>query len=115
MEKHIKPQLHDLSKLEYYHSLAIEEVKVLDELQLAVMTQDPILQAKALRALKRLAFDYFAEKYLDFQGKSPLGKNTYSINYSYFNDYQKGNDFSYLEEYKKIREQPPIEISGCLR
>jgi hypothetical protein len=107
-DKPRKPKRYNDSEREFWFALSLEENKALDDLKLAWATGDPELQCKALGRLKRTMMDYFAEKYLVYQGNYPIP--CYSINYEYHTKWQKGEYFSIEEEIEEIDARPRISI-----
>lgn len=113
MEKANKPKAFNVQERDFWYALRLEELRAINELEQSFMTNDPIAQSRALARLKRTMMDYFAQKYLNYQGNYG-GSQCYAINYSYHTEWQNGNDFSIDAELKEIDSRPPIEISGVL-
>jgi hypothetical protein len=109
----LKPKAYNSARHDFWYSLSLEERQALDELEIAIATHDPITQARALGRLKRTMMDYFAEKYLVYEGNYN-GRPCYAIDYSYHTEWQKGADFSILQEVReqeRLRESmPPLPL-----
>lgn len=89
-KKIIKPTSAFLNELEYLYSLQSDENEAIDELILASCNGNALLQAKAIGKLRRICFDFFALKYLIYEGFLN-GCPIYKIDYSYQKNIRKGN------------------------
>ena len=107
----MKPKRYNEQERDFWYALDLEEDKAFRELELAMVIGDPIGQSKALGRLKRTMMDYFAERFLTYEGNYG-GKPCYSINYKYHKDWQEGDDFSITERIKEIDARKPIYVSG---
>lgn len=102
------------TELEFFNNLLNMESEAIDMLHVSNSTSDPVLQAKAIAQLRRVCFDFFIARYLKYVCQSS-GKPAYIIDYSYWQQYQNGEDFSVRKVVEEIRDNTkPVEIGISL-
>lgn len=99
-------------RLDFLYELRDQELEALDELDEARALGDSVMQEKALEKLRRTMIDFALDTYLDFEGRSPTAKPTYTIDYSYHTEHKEGGMKSIHSEIEREKNKKPIQMSG---